>query len=204
MAKLSTIASTLKWNTDNKHTLIKVIKGLLNKNLMETIESDFQRLKKGGDEHYMKEFYEAIVELNNSTPISGSEVLYFAEIKRAMFPTAKQYKDALTGEILQDNFELLQKNSLLAEYLSQFDTYFRGQLVAIHRVPHSDIIIFETKQKPFSNEKQYHWDEPEIKKFYSSKNITYVWHTYNESLIHSLFPNYYGAVIGLLGLENNN
>lgn len=203
MAKLSVIASTLKWNSSNKHTLVKVIRGLLNKNLMETVESDFQRLKKGGDEHYMEEFYEAIVELNNSTPISGSEIFYFAELKKAMFPSKKQYKDALTGEILQENFELLQKNSLLAEYLSQFDTYFTGELVAIHRVPHSDIIIFEAKQKPFSNEKQYHWDEPDVKKFYSSKNTSYVFYTYNECLINALFPNYYEAVVGLLGLENN-
>jgi hypothetical protein len=203
MAKLSEIASTLKWNSDNKHTLIKVIRGLLNKNLMDTVESDFQRLKKGGNEHYIKEFYEAIVELNNSKPISGNEILYFAEIKKAMSPSKNQYKDSLTGEIILKNFEILQKNSLLAEYLSDFDTYFRGELVAIHRVPHSDIIIFDTKQKPFSNEKQYHWDEPDEKKFYSSKNISYVWNTYNECLISSLFPNYHDAVIGLLGLENN-
>lgn len=203
---LSKIASTLNWNSDNKHTLIKVIHGLLKGNLMDTIEKDYQRLLKGGNEHYMKQFYEAAVKLNETLPFDENSELYLREIEQKMFPSDKTYKDELVGEILQDNYNILKENNLLADYLQEFYSYFRGNLVlvCIHRVPDSDIIIFECKQKPFSNEKQYHWNEPDLKKFYSSKNASYVWDTFNNCLISSLFPQHYAAVIALLEVEENN
>lgn len=201
---LSKIASTLEWNSDSKHTLIKVIRGLVKSNLMETIEKDYQRLLKNGGEHYMKQFYEAVVKLNETLPFDENSQLYLREIEQKMFPSNKTYKDELVDEILQDNYNILKENNLLGEYLHEFYSYFKGELVCIHRVPDSEIIIFECKQKPFSNEKQYHWNEPDIKKFYSSKNVSYVWDTFNNCLIYSLFPQHYSTVITLLEVEENN
>lgn len=200
---LSKIASTLKWNSDYKHTLVKVIRGLVNGNLMENIEADYQRLSKNGDEHYMKSFYEAVVKLNESLPITGAEAIYLREIEQAMFPTLNTYKDELVGEILQDNYNKLKEHGLLGQYLQDFYGYFRGEIVEIHKVPDSDTTIFEFKQKPFSNARQYHWDEPDEKKFYSSKNTTNVWSSFNDCLIFSLFPQHYATVIALLGVENS-
>lgn len=202
MKMLSKIASTLQWNSDYKHTLVKVIRGLVNGNLMEKIEEDYQRLAKNKDEIYMKGFYEAIVKLNESLPITGNEAIYLREIEQAMFPTLKTYKDELVGEILQDNYNMLKEHGLLGQYLQDFKSYFKGEMVAIHKVPESDIIIFECKQKPFSNEKQYHWEEPDLKKFYSNKQTSYVWDSFNNCLIHALFPQHYPAVMALLKVEN--
>lgn len=204
MQPLSIIASKLQWNSNFEITLAKVIQGLVNGNLMEKVEEDYQQLLKRNSEIYMKRFYDAIVELNNALPFSGNEFIYLRELECAMFPDEKTYKDKLTGKILQQNYNILKENNLLGEYLREFKDYFKGEMVAIHRVPDSDIIIFEFKQKPFSNKKQYHWDEPDIKKFYSSKNLSYVWDTFNNCLIYSLFPQHYAAVMALLKVEENN
>jgi len=79
--------------------------------------------------------------------------------------------------------------------------YFSGDMQAIHKIGNTDVIVFEFNQKPFSNEKQYHLDEPDLKKFYNNKNTNYVWNTFEDSLINAIFPNYYNAVGVLLEKE---
>ncbi len=206
MKKLAQIASNQStWNTMRPYqTLIKVIDGLLNGNLMEIIQKDFDRLKKDGSEHYMSYFYNDVVKLNETLPFLGNEKKYLDELEKDMFPNKNVREDVLTGHILQGNYKLLKKEGLAKDYLGDFYGYFKGDLVAAHRIPFSDIIIFETKQKPFSNEKQYHWDEEDEAKFYSNKNTSFVWRTIEECLINTMFPQHYAAVIALHKAEGES
>lgn len=212
MKMLSELTSTFSWNsTSQGYTLIKVICGLVNKNLRQEVEKDYQQLLKNRNEFYMKSFYDEITKINEFLPISGNEEIYLREIEQTMFPIVSTfnperntYKDALTGKILQVNYRMLKENELLVDYLNKFHSYFSGEMVAIHRVPDSDIIIFELKQKPFSNARQYHWDEPDRNKFYSSINTSCVFNTFNECFIFSLFPTHYQTVRALLEVEKNN
>lgn len=198
MKMVSKIASSHSWNTTRQYaTLIKVIVGLYNKNLMETIQKDYDRLSKDGNEHYMKKFYEEMKAQNEALPFSGNEEVYIKELEQAMFASENTYLDNLCNEILQTNYNILKENGMISKFLSEFHGYFKGEMVAVHRVPDSDIIIFEFKQKPFSNKKQYHWDEPDKKKFYSNKSTSNVWNSFEDALIFSLFPTHYGSVIAL-------
>lgn len=195
---LAQLITTATWNSDQKYTLIKVIKGLLRGDLMKTVVADYKRSK--DMDYYMGVFYRGIQEIDKALSIDENSLSYLVQLKNSMFPSKNNYKDVLTDSILQENFRLLQQEKLLS-YLDTFGEYFRGEMVAIHKIPHSDIIIFELKQKPFSNEKQYHWDEPDEKKFYSNKNLRYVWRTFEECLINASFPQHYAAVIALLKAE---
>lgn len=202
MDKFIEVVSMYSWNTTSQqYTILKVVKGLMNKNLMATIETDYERLKKDNSVGYMKSFYDGIKEVNFKYFIDENSKEYLDYLEEQMFPHKNTYKDQLTETILKDNYYGLKKAKLM-DYLYDFSGYFSGDFKKVYRVGDTDIIIFEFHQKPFSNERQYHWDEPDKKKFYNNKNTNHVFETFERCLMSAMFKHHYGAADALYESAN--
>lgn len=199
---LALLAGSKSWNTTRQSaTLIKVIRGLLRGDLMKKVREEFNSSE--NMYLYMGDFYKEITKINKLFNIDKNSIEYMFKLKRTMFPQ-KNRMDVLTNSILYSNFTILQNEGLLEKYINEFNGYFRGEIKDVLRIPHSDIIIFECHQKPFSNEKQYHWNEPDEIKFYSNKNISYVWRTFEDCLFNAMFPQHSNSVIALYNLEKES
>lgn len=184
----------ISWNTSRqKYTLIKTLTHLYAGDLMETLQEDRDRIK---EDLYIKSFYDEMKEINKSLPFNENKESYILKLETAMFPSKLEYKDSLFSEIIQDNYLMLKEDGLLS-LLSDFGCYFRGEIVAVHRIEYLKIIIIETKQKPFSNEKGYHHNEKDEAKFYSTKNPTTCFSSFEDVLFAELIPSYSNAVSAL-------
>lgn len=103
------------------------------------------------------------------------------------------------------NYEFLVKDGLFSLF-SDFDSKFRGDIVACHKVGGKYVVI-ETERYPFDykkqNDKTY---EPKEKHFYSTevrKNgksyvtnyiTNFSFNTFESALFHTMCPNHYSAI----------
>ena len=195
------VVSTYSWNTTYQDgTLVKTIMGLLATDLMIKIKIAYEKLSIG-DKHYMQRYYDGMQKVNNHYSVDENSKEYLAYLEKSMFPHKNTYKDDLTESIIQENYYKLKKAKLM-HYLRDYYSYFSGELKKIHKIGDTGIIIFEFNQKPFSNEKGYHWDEPDRKKFYHNKNTSYVFETFERALINAMFKQHAQSVTALYDHAN--
>ena len=100
-----------------------------------------------------------------------------------------------------NNYEKLAAADLFTLF-PEFDTNFRGDIIAYHKVGGKYVVI-ESEQYPFDYDKQrYKTKEPAEKKFYSTEirkngkiySTNTVFNTFEEALFHTMCPNQYSAM----------
>lgn len=109
-------------------------------------------------------------------------------------------EDSLFRRFEWDNYHFLVKEGLFTLF-SEFDSDFRGNIVACHKVGGKYIVI-ETERHPFDYDKQrYKTNEPKNKQFYSTeirgeqlRLTSMVFNTFEAALFHTMAPSQYSAM----------
>lgn len=185
------------WNTTrNIYTGVKVLRLMKAKAIKLELEADWQKKDK---KPYMDGFYKAITAIWEKYPLttdndfekhylSVREAIFGRENLNSTFDDLDRTKDNIYNELIVKNFLYFEQENLL-DIWQRHNTYFTGVLDLIHRMPNGTILM-KFHQKPFSNERQYHWDEPDEEKWFNNVNQNTYFPTMEYCLIATMFGSH--------------
>lgn len=107
------------------------------------------------------------------------------------------------------NYDILKANDML-DVISEFNTYFRGDVTKVHKVYNDKFIVIETSRHPFDYDKQRtKFKEPAETNFYSFnkddkevyRHNSSVYNTFEDALVSVMCPQFSSAISALIQIS---
>lgn len=201
-----------KWNSTSKtHTATTILNHLGPKkdgvqSLVKMIEERKAKMDKYAFQTYygttledLQALIKAVEDTRNENTIQSTDLIV------GEFLYSGIRNSIVFSELRWENYDFLKKEKL-SSIFGHFDTYFRGDVVQIHRIKNEAYLIVETKKHPYDYDKQRtKWKEPTETAFYfftkdengKFQNNSYSFSTFEDALFHAVCPSYAGAMSAL-------